>query len=247
MLLIAVIVSVAGYTLGRFSILEERVTTTTTSTLTTTQTTTSSITTSQVTTSSTTIIETETKTTTSITTTVSSMTSFPFHKVELDDQIEGIMRENGRILVTLSINGSVFHYGETVNITAALTNMTPQNLTVRLVEFHLPVFTSQGNEVWRTPIDYWPAGRHLRPQQEYDMDLKPFETVRIPYASNYWNFTGLQISNETNRAVYSGILVPEGEYIIDWELGIAIKSGNFGAVNKGGYIDSLILEFTIEK
>ncbi len=229
MLLIVVLASAIIYTLSWLSTMEKQLTITTTSTMIMTQTIKSS----------TTMTETETKTITSIITTVSK-TDFPFHKFDPHILTVGQLILNGRLLLTLSINDSVFTYGEIVSITATLTNLTPQNFTeVSLAEFQLPVYNSNDNNIWTTPISKW-KDPGFRPAWTVDLSFKPFETIVIPYVSSYWNFTEIQIVEGVGR-VYTGQLVPEGTYRIIWRPSIAIYSTPYQTESP-----TLSLEFTVK-
>lgn len=237
MVIIVFIASIAGFTAGQFLSQEEQI-----------ETTESTITKTQTITSSSTIIETTTSvlTKTATSTTTVSRINFPLTTNETNGLIVGRMSNKGHVLITLSINSSTFYQGEIVNITATITNLTPENVTMSLIEFHLPIFRNQGSEVWRSPISLWPGGSGLRPPWTQDFNLKPFESSKIPYATTFWNLTGLKVSNETNRIIYSGEYVPEGKYKIEWMFDDALTSDFYSGKSYGGRNPPLELEFTVE-
>ncbi len=195
-LLIVIIAAVfAGYTVGLFSASSGETVTVT---------------------SSTTITEIQTITTTS---TISAQNmDFPFHTAENDTLMTGRLFENGRLLLALSINGSVFQFGESVNITATLTNLTPEKYYVIIALGELLIYNNNGSHIWSSPEYLWKFS--FGPPTIFYFELGPYETFRIPEVSNYWNLKGLQ-KNYT-KITYQDQFVPEGTYTIIWKPGVGI-------------------------
>lgn len=225
--------SILGYMIGASSSTSNIITKTTTETAYSTV--------SSITTVPTTITETRTQTTTSTrnvtsTVTVSTIRLLPQTFGNNNSRTVSELIPDRGVLVTLSINGSEFHYGEKVGITATITNTSPVDAWQWLMQYEVLV-VNRGNdrEVWTAPEGAFQE-EGLRPPRGWDTTLKPFETQTIPYISKTWNLEQLQ--NINGSVSYTGKFVPEGNYTIMWRPGF---------VNSQGPFNWLELQFTVKK
>ena len=195
MVIIVIIVSIGGYALGQFSASEEKVTTTSSTTITQTET---------ITTTSTWNI-TETLTSTTVNGRVLPIPS-PANSTAV---IRSHLIFNGTILVTYSIDKPSYSIGEIVHIRTTITNLTPNNMTVLIMRLHIDVMNSTNNLVWTTVAGI------LGPYPGNTFDLSPGETkILEKYMSADWNMKG-------RGGSYNNLFVPEGQYTVNWYPDIA--------------------------
>lgn len=188
-LIVVIIASVGGYAVGQFSAPIEQ----------------------DITTTSTTIIQTETKTTTStskITETVTSTTingrvlpiPSPANSTAV---IRGYYLLNGSIFLMLSIDKPTYVLGETVHIRGTLTNLTPNNISLRIWDAATYlIYEKNQKTVWMNPEEFLQAG-FVPPPIEY-VDLGQGETRSLGWVTADWNITGLDSP------------VSEGQYHLLW-------------------------------
>jgi hypothetical protein len=193
---------------GRFSPVEEQITTTTTFTVTATQTSTSSVTTT----------ETRTGITTSTTTVVREPPITIPPPANSSAVIHGHLLLNGSIFLMLSIDKPTYVLGDIVHIKGTLTNLTPNNISLSISwdASTTIVYEKEEKPVWVNPEGFFHL--FLAPPPMEDVDLKPGETLSLRWVTVDWNMTGLHrsIQSGKSRVVYDDALVPEGQYYLLW-------------------------------
>ncbi len=249
-ILIVAVAATLSYETGRTLTLQDRITTTTTTTSATTVTTTSTAT--ETKTSSTTVTETATKTTTSsltvTTTATATVDSGNISTILTNGSVIAMRRQsNDSLLFTLSIDKQTYHYGETMHIRGTVTNLSPHsNISLFLTEYQIYLINSTGGEAWTSPLGIYDGLDSLRPPFEQEFTLKPYETINVPYATAEWNFTGLMVRPIWAYALYTGKLVPEGTYTIQWWPSYSTNWPNEGCC-KGGFNQPITISFDVEK
>lgn len=234
MVVTIVLVAASSYAIGRFSALEERVTTTTTSTVTATQ----------IITSPTTITKTEMKTTTFTTTVVRE----PPNTIPAPANSSAIMGArlalNGSVFLTISIDKPAYSQGESMHIKSTVTNLSPYNVSLDFDVNAIWIYNSSGKKVWTYPeriffiglgpgidnlwIDLGPycsAGLASLWKYRSDWPDVPKEPCKysIDDATVNWNMTGLHTvttrypGHTSTRIVYDDHYLPEGEYTLVWK------------------------------
>ena len=201
--IIVLIVSVAGYSVGLFSASSGETVTVT---------------------SSTTITDVQTITTTSIsriTETVTSTTNIsgdllipsPANSTAV---IRMFYLLDGDILATLSIDKPSYSLGETVHIKATFTNISPEEIKIDLNTGSIfRIMNTSDLSVWTYPEYMWYAFLAPNPPVIH-LTLSPGETKTEGYWSIVdWNMTGL-VYESGYRNVYNDHLVPEGQYTLIW-------------------------------
>jgi hypothetical protein len=208
-LLIVALASASGYAVGRFSTPGDRL-----------KTIISTVATTQTTTSSTTMTVTGIRTVTHTTTAIKESPS----RLPLPTSSSAIIKRhllfNEDILVLLSIDKQVYQLGETVQIRATATNLTPNSITFPLDQNLLKVVNGTGRTVWVLPERSFVGGLGFPPPSDEPMSLAPGETKRIGrWSSADWNMTGIRpppwLPGET---LYEDHVVPEGEYTVVWQI-----------------------------
>lgn len=170
--IIVIISLVGGYFAGHFLAPIEKVTTT----------------------SSTTITEIQTITTTS----TWNITETSTRTLHVPDYSKAIIRShlifNGSILVTYSIDKPTYSIGEIVHIKSTITNLTPNNITnIRFGGYMIEVRNSS-HQVWTDPV--WMFRSGPPPGGPGGIELLPGETkILEEWMTADWNMHELQSSN----------------------------------------------------
>jgi len=225
-LLIVTLAYAVGYAVGRFSTPEERITTTTNSTGTATQTTMST----------TTITETVTKTNTSTTTIIREPPQILPPPANSTAVIRGRYLLNGSVFATLSIDKPAYSPGEIVHIKATITNITPDDLSLELINSLPKIENISRWAVWMYPEHMFAGG--LGAIIEYDFHLSPGETLTLDHMTVDWNQVGLhvvttELPGSFKLTVYhDDNPVPEGQYTLLWPAYIKYYRGDGESINE---------------
>lgn len=209
-LILAIFVGVVGYSLGRFSLDNESLTTTTTLLSTKTQTTTTTVT----------ITEKKTETNISTTTIVRELPDTIPSPANSKAIIRGYLLLNGNIFVTLSIDNPEYSPNQQVYIKATATNLKPMNVSLTIDASMIWIVNSTGKRIWAYPESTFIGGLGSTPVNW--IELGPEETISLAWATTDWNMTGLQEVRKTLvdrisiQAIYNDHPVPEGQYSLIW-------------------------------
>ncbi|MCL4435851.1 MAG: hypothetical protein M1503_01510 [Thaumarchaeota archaeon] len=209
---IILLAAALGYVVGRVSTSEEPVSTTTTTSITTTTQTAIAY-----------VTVTERKTTT-ITTTLSTDVREPPRTLpppaNSSAVIRGYLLLNGSIFVILSIDKPVYSLGGDMHVKGTVTNLTPDDVTIRIDNALIWVENITGATVWIYPESN--AAVIIGPPTIDSINIGRGETVQINLATVDWNLTGVHTvtTKESNiiniRAVYDEKPLPQGEYRLVW-------------------------------
>lgn len=213
------------------------ITTTTTATTATTETSFSTVSTTLTT------VRTQTYTTTVRATANTSVAHPNSHStsVTIEKSVGRNNNSSSAVLFALSIDRPSYRLGETMHIKGSVTNLSPTtNVTLILGEYQIYVFNSTGGEVWTSPIGFYDGLDNLRPMYTREYTLTPEETLELDYATADWNFTGLEVTPKVT-ASYTGTLVPEGTYIIEWSPLFGADLGQLAQITR----EPIKINFTI--
>jgi hypothetical protein len=226
-LLIAAVVLGAGYAIGRFSTLEERVTTTVANTLTTTMTSTKMYD----------ITSTKTFTKTKTETTVPQPLPTPANSSAI---VSSQLLMNDSLFLMVSMDKSVYMQGETVHFKGTLSNLTPDAATLYLLAPGVRVYSSSHRNPQPSdshkdePWYYPPIIIGMGPPLEAKVTIGAGTTVTLKEFTTDWNMTGIheEISFQSNIAsgwiAYDDHPLPPGKYYAEWGTYISSSRTNSG-------------------
>ena len=122
------------------------------------------------------------------------------------------------LLLKTSIDKFAYSPGETMHLKSTLTNLTPQPITVQLIQ---QLGISGGNDtLWIIPEASFPSIylKAMSPPlpKPSTFTLNPKQTITLDGLTRDWNMTGLHVETGVlggTRAVYDNHPLPEGRYI----------------------------------
>jgi hypothetical protein len=140
---------------------------------------------------------------------------------------------NNSLLLKTSIDKLVYSPAGSMRLKGTLTNLTPQPLTVSLMQ-SIFVTNSEGNNLfWTYPEEFFLYVGMTMPSPDTTpfpttIEIGPNQTVTLDKITRDWNMTGLHVYDDTvtpSRVIYDNHTVPEGQYIILFTIGVMRTNG----------------------